>query len=303
MISILPSPFIEVWLVDFEFVATPGNQQIPVCLVAYELRSERLIRIWHDELKKMKCPPYSIGRDALFVAYYASAEFGCHLSLGWRLPYHVLDLFTEFRSLTNGCRLQCGNGLLGALAWYGLGSIEAAEKDSMRDLILRGGPWNNKEKKSILDYCESDVLSLKKLLKVMDPHLDLSHALLRGEYMKAAAWMEYRGVPTDTNKLDQLKEHWEQIQLRLIQDIDSQYNIFENRTFKEKRFAYFLNSRKIPWPKLDSGKLDFKDETFKEMALTYPELDVYYQPSGQEQDATSQVIANSYLARQCGYVL
>jgi hypothetical protein len=265
--------FREIWLVDFEFSISSENRQSPVCLVAYELRSERLVKIWQDRLIKMKCPPYSTRRNDLFVAYYASAEFGCHFSLGWRLPYHVLDLFTEFRSLTNGYRPKCGNGLIGALAWYALSSIEAAEKDSMRDLILRGGPWNDEEKESILDYCKSDVLSLKRLLTAMAPDLDLPRALLRGEYMKAAANMEYCGIPIDTNKLDQLKEHWEQIQLRLIQDIDSQYNTFEKCTFKEKRFACFLNSRQIPWPKLDSGRLDLKDETFKQMALTYPELE------------------------------
>jgi hypothetical protein len=273
MINILHSAFREIWFVDFEFGAISGNRQIPVCLVASELRSGRLERIWQDELRKLKYPPYSIDQNILFVAYYASAEFGCHLSLGWPLPYHVLDLFAEFRNLTNGYRLECGNGLIGALAWHGLGSIEAAKKDTMRDLILRGGPWTNEEKNSILDYCESDVLSLKKLLKAMGPDLDLPRALLRGEYMKAAAKMEFRGVPIDTKTLDRLKEHWGQIQLRLIEDIDSQYNIFENCTFKEKRFARYLKSRQLPWPKLDSGKLDLKDDTFKEMALTYPQIE------------------------------
>ncbi|MHC5074497.1 MAG: DNA polymerase, partial [Planctomycetota bacterium] len=283
--SILHSSFTEIWLVDFEFNATRENRQNPVCLVAYELRSKRWVKVWQNELIKMKCPPYSIGRNVLFVAYYVSAELGCHLSLGWSFPYHVLDLFTEFRSLTNGRRLKCGDGLIGALAYYGLGSIEAVEKGSMRNLILRGGPWDNEEKESILDYCESDVLSLKKLLPAMAPQLDLSRALLRGEYMKAAAKMEFRGVPIETSTLDQLTEHWEKIQLQLIRDIDSQYNIFEHRTFKEKRFAHFLNSRKIPWPKLDSGKLDLKDETFKEMATTYPEL----QPLRQLRNTLSQL--------------
>ena len=111
MIGPLDSPFNEVWFVDFEFFVTPGNRQIPVCLVAHELRSKRLVRVGQDELKKMKCPPYSLGRNVLFVAYYASAEFGCHLSLGWQLPSYVVDLFSEFRCHTNGYRLQCGNGL------------------------------------------------------------------------------------------------------------------------------------------------------------------------------------------------
>jgi hypothetical protein len=273
MKSVIYSSFEEIWLVDFEFTTALGNRQIPVCLVAREMRSKRLVRVWQDELNKMKYPPYSINRNVLFVAYYASAEFGCHLSLDWPLPFHVLDLYAEFRNLTNGRRLKCGAGLLGALVWYGLDGLEAAEKDSIRNLILSGGPWNNQEKRSILDYCESDVLSLNKLLVVMDSHIDSPRSLVRGEYMKAAARIEFTGVPIDIDTFNKLNRHWEQIQLLLIREIDFDYNVFENRTFKEERFARYLNRKRIPWPKLDSGKFDLKDETFKEMALSFPEIE------------------------------
>ncbi len=50
----------------------------------------------------MKSPPYALDKDSLVVAYYASAEMGCHLSLGWPMPVNLLDLFTEFRNHTNG---------------------------------------------------------------------------------------------------------------------------------------------------------------------------------------------------------
>ena len=64
----------------------------------------------------------------LFVAYFASAELGCHLALDWPLPARVLDLYVEFRNLTNGLDPYCGNGLLGALTWHGLDAMDAAEK-------------------------------------------------------------------------------------------------------------------------------------------------------------------------------
>lgn len=38
----------------------------------------------------------------------------------------------EFRGRTNGLPLPCGAGLLGALAWFGLDGIGAAEKADMR---------------------------------------------------------------------------------------------------------------------------------------------------------------------------
>jgi hypothetical protein len=112
--------FRSVWQVDFEFMAPPGDPPVPICLVALELVTGQKLRIWQDELKHMASPPYDIGPDSLFVAYYASAEIGCHLALGWPIPANILDLYVEFRNLTNGRDLACGNGLLGALTWYGL---------------------------------------------------------------------------------------------------------------------------------------------------------------------------------------
>ena len=120
--------FSEVWLVDFEFQAPPGERPIPVCLVGRELKSGREIRLWEDELTTMPEPPYSVGSGSLFVAYSAPAELTCHLALGWPMPENVLDLFVEFRNLTNGKELPQGAGLLGALAYYGLPCLDGAEK-------------------------------------------------------------------------------------------------------------------------------------------------------------------------------
>src|SRR5580658_2099677 len=110
-------PFAELWCVDFEFCAEPGDRPIPVCLTALELRTARRIRVWQDEFGN--APPYPIDRDALFIAYYASAELGCHLALGWPIPENVLDLFAEFRNSTNGIATVSGVSLLGALAHHG----------------------------------------------------------------------------------------------------------------------------------------------------------------------------------------
>ena len=45
--------FREVWAVDFEFVAPPGERPTPVCLVARELKSGRTIRLWRDQDRKI----------------------------------------------------------------------------------------------------------------------------------------------------------------------------------------------------------------------------------------------------------
>jgi DNA polymerase-1 len=163
----LQSFFTSIWLVDFEYSAPSGELPKVVCMVAREFFTGRTLRYWRDELLAMREPPFNIGADALLVAYYASAEIGCFLTLGWSLPENILDLFTEFRCLTNGTALAGGNGLLGALQYFGIPSIDAIEKDSMRALAIRGGEYTHVEQQALLEYCESDVLALDQLLRAM----------------------------------------------------------------------------------------------------------------------------------------
>jgi len=261
-------PFKEIWAVDYEFMAEAGERPVPVCLVAHELRSGREVRLWRDEMGSQ--PPYPTGPESLFVAYYASAELGCHLALGWPMPARVLDLFTEFRCLTNGLPTPNGRSLLGALTYYGLDNIGASEKAEMRDLVIRGGPWTEDERAAILDYCESDVVALRRLLPVMLPKIDLPRALLRGRYMAAAARIEYAGVPIDTEMLTRLRSQWDNIKDQLISAIDADYGVYEGQSFKEKRFAEWLAKAGIPWPLLPTGRLALDDDTFRQAARAYP---------------------------------
>lgn len=140
----------------------------------------------------------------------------------------------------------------------------------MRDLVLRGGPWSDEEKSAILQYCEADVSSTAALFHRMAPGIDLPRALLRGRYMKAAARIEYNGIPIDTKMLTRLSDGWELIQDTLISQIDEQYGVFEGRTFKRNKFSHWLIRNNIPWPRLASGTLDLEDDTFREMSRIYP---------------------------------
>lgn len=163
----IPSYFSEIWVVDFEFVSRPGNICRPICMVGKELVNGQERRLWLER-PAPKEPPYPTGPESLFVAYYAPAELGCHLALGWPLPFNVIDLYVEFRNTSNGRATYQGNGLLGALAYYGLEKTGLAAKESMRELILSGGPWSDDEKLTIIDYCASDVLATERLWRKMN---------------------------------------------------------------------------------------------------------------------------------------
>jgi hypothetical protein len=286
----------DIWLVDFEFRQPDGDQPEPHCMVAREIRTGRTLRVWADELAASFVPPFPIGEDSLFVAYFASAELNCFRALGWPMPARVLDLFCEFRNLTNGVPTISGNGLLGALAYFGLGAIAATEKAEMRELAIRGGPFNREERAALMDYCESDVLALAKLLPAILPYIDLPRALLRGRYMAAVAAMESNGVPIDAEALNTLRAHWRTIQGKLIAAVDAEYGVYVPRgrtttmsdgpadnpdsgplSFSAERFADWLARNGIPWPRLRSGALALDDDTFREMAKAHPVVAPLYE--------------------------
>ena len=134
--------FQEVWVCDFEFISKPGERPIPICLVALEIRSGAKLRLWRDQFRRR--PPFEVGPDILFVAYYASAELGCFLSLRWPMPVRILDLFVEFRNLTNGLPTVAGKSLLGALTHFGLDGIGTGESNECVNAYYVAGPGQEK---------------------------------------------------------------------------------------------------------------------------------------------------------------
>lgn len=268
--------FSAVWVIDFEFCAPRGERPRPICMVAREVFTGRKLRLWADQMAALSSPPFATGRDILIVTFYASAEMGCFLANGWQLPANILDLFVEFRRLTNGRDTLAGNGLIGALIHHGLRAIDAIKKDEMRQLAMRGGPFDPDEKRMLLDYCESDVDSTTELLSAMLPAMnlacELSRALLRGRYMKAVARMEWDGIPIDRQTLDSLRVNWKLIQKQLIEQIDVDYGVFDGTSFKRDRFSEWLIRTGTPWLRLPSGELAMDDRTFRQMAKIYPSV-------------------------------
>jgi hypothetical protein len=188
------------------------------------------------------------------------------------MPARILDLCAEFRDHTSGLARPYGAKLLGALAYHGLDVAGAVEKSEMQE-ALGNGTWRGKySREQVLDYCEGDVTALARLLPAMSPRINLSHALLRGRYMAAASAMEFAGTPIDVQTFALLREHWGDIQDELIAEIDTDYGVFDGRSFRADRWVQWLTRKGIPWPLLESGRLALDDDTFREMARTHPEV-------------------------------
>jgi hypothetical protein len=81
------------------------------------------------------------------------------------------------------------------------------------------------------------------------------------------------GVPLDVATLTKVTAEWTAIQDQLIAAVDRNYGVYEGRTFKTNRWEDYLAAHDIPWPRLASGSLDLRDETFRDMGRAYPGID------------------------------
>jgi DNA polymerase-1 len=264
--------FDSVWSIDFEYSQPPGERPRVVCLVAREFFSKRLIRVGMEELATMRLPPFETSDKSLLVAYYSSAEWNCFLALGWPMPARVLDLWCEFKNQFNGGAPVAGHGLLGCLAHHGCDSITVAEKEEMRQLAMTGGPYSASQMASLLDYCQSDVDALDRLLPRMTPNIDFPRALLRGRYMCAVARMEHTGIPVDMDTLRLFRKHWTAIKTGIVDAVDVDFGVYDGFSFNMRRFANYLIKNNIPWPVTDTGVLEIKDKTFREQARSFPKI-------------------------------
>jgi DNA polymerase-1 len=141
-------PYSEIWVVDTEYYpglgygngGRDGDLITPLCLVAIEMRTGRVVRLWQDELGST--PPYRLDAGALIVSYMATAEFGFHLAAGWEEPARSIDAYIEFRHLTNDASVKSADrpkgfhSLAGALRYFGEDAIDIVHKDDMRERIL-----------------------------------------------------------------------------------------------------------------------------------------------------------------------
>jgi len=272
--------FDEVWGVDAEWLPKPGERPNVLCVAGRELRSGRSFALWFDELGP--APPYPIGKRALLVSFVFNAEGTCHLARHWPLPAHVIDLSAEFRNITNGRLVPAGKGLLGALAYFGLDSIGAKQKDEMRKRIMRGPPFTLEEKRNILKYCLGDASDDLRVLEEILPHIDLKQALYRGEFVSCLARAEHFGVPLDQKLFTPLadKDTWKRIRDDMVPAIDAHYGVFVRNnlgewSFNYDRFEAYLRREGLldSWPRLETGKLNLKRKTWEEQSRGHPQLE------------------------------
>lgn len=263
----------EVWVVDFEYSQPSNHRPSPHCMVARELHTDQLLKVWLGD-NPPAMPPFDVS-NCVYVAYNAVAEALCHLVLGWPLPSVVVDLYAEFRNLVADRRGEFGIdrlSLLGALQAFDLPHISAAEKTHWRDMAIRGGNFADQDKVGLLDYCQEDVDGTMALLKKMRPQLDIPRAILRGRFAVSAAKVQECGIPVSAAGIRTVQDCRDSIRQSLIQDIDQDYGIYLDDSFSENRFSLWLQSQGMQWPQHPSGRLKLDRDTFSDMTKLHSKV-------------------------------
>src|SRR5262249_34385141 len=146
-------------------------------------------------------------------------------------------------------------------------------------------PYTWRERDDLLAYCQTDVNGLARLLPAMRDAVEapptlapgergkaLGQALQRGDYAKALAQMERRGVPIDVPALTALRSRWQQIERALIARVDGDFGVYDGEHFDTAAFEGYLRRNGIAWPRFADGRPRLDRDTFKDMAGAHPAL-------------------------------
>jgi hypothetical protein len=269
--------FREIWFIDSEFTARPGELYDVVCVCGKELRTAREFTSWRPE--KGSKPPFSTGSDVLAVAFTQAEAETCR-ALGWGVS-NWLDLRVEHIAQTTVAakreeRRKAPRSLIDVLRFHGISDLNAAEKDELRKLIIAGNrPAIEAARGRILPYCLGDATALIQLFKKLLPGIaNFDQALRRGSYIAFVAGVFHRGIPFDGAAMTWLsrKEVRRALRLRLVSDESLTLGLYEGSTLKQARLAEFVLRHSLSWPKTATGRLSISKRTFEKIAEAHPDF-------------------------------
>jgi hypothetical protein len=177
----------------------------------------------------------------------------CFLSTGWALPENVLDLYCEYRLLTNVARAkgeqQPKSSYLAALEHFNIKTwVTPAHKERMRRRCMKGPPFTAEDRQEIPTYCWSDV-SPELVEAIPDPVWDEALGERGGRLVKACATAYRIGMPADAAKLQTFLRKRTLIIGALIAATGSNFQVYKGISWSQKGFAALLEREDITdWP-------------------------------------------------------
>jgi hypothetical protein len=259
--------------VDTEFESPPSGLPVPTALVACDLYTGKTIKLWRDDLLKLKHPPFPAGPDAVVYAHNASAELGVFDVLGWTYRGHIHDTLYEHLYLTNGLREDHESCSLDAVAeHHGIPALDKEQKKYFQKLCAEGRaePYRTE----VLDYCETDVRECALIAGCQKEQLNGSpYTHLRGATAKAQSRMFSAGIPVDVGFLRLLYEN-RQLIINTLRDEYDHWGFFKDGHLSYQRLEDYQRTYQVPWERTDvSHRLKIDNETLKKLGSVYPEIE------------------------------
>ena len=264
--------------VDSEFRFTEGNPPSVVCFVYQDIKTGESFNCTSaTDILDLPWPH----DEAVYIVFNAVAEASCWLAWNIPLPGYVIDLWVEFKNLTqDGIKRERGYySLLNCCHRLGVEEqyiISEEQKEHFRDLIIHQTEYSDREMQQILEYCKSDVVVTGKLLQPVLDHMEirLSRAehetriqqiLFRGRVKTAEAQVIHSGICCDNEKLNLFNKYWPEAKENFVKEQDKNLNCFEDGVFKYDKFVELIHKNKLekPWPKTPKGNFKSDEKTLK----------------------------------------
>jgi hypothetical protein len=211
------------------------------------------------------------------VAYTATAELVVFQVLRWPLPQYVLDLNVEIRNCTNGERPETFIFLHDTARIIRVPYIDLEHKKRMQEIAIAGGSPVEAHKRELLRYREDDTRVMGPILERLQPRISLPHALIRGDYVKASAEIEYRGLPINTAAYRQIMACREPLRRAVAQQANQEIGpLFEGASLRRPQVAAFIQGLGAArtWPRTPTGLYEMDvEETLKAMGHIYPAVE------------------------------
>lgn len=314
---------IKYFYLDFEFNHSADLDMRVICVawMAVDGEAESKGKIWLDGDEAntrlfTTTVENAISEDYIFVAFAVTAEGRSLLSLDIdprRMEW--IDLQLEFRMAGNSnYKIMTGPNLIkgkivnlkkpipkwdrpddyktGGKVSYSLSGacfkmlgvkIDTEQKDTMRDLIIYSDSWTPEEQRQILDYCESDIIYLPRLLKTLwnfnskglhseDKKKLFNQMKLRGEYAGVSAVIERCGYAIDTEATRAFSASVKSIIFREQKAINKEFPLVGAFSINKQQTLFQQKSKPIrewveqqchsDWVKTDKGELSLSFDAF-----------------------------------------
>lgn len=251
-----------------------------------------------------------------FVSYSVEAEARFFRAIGLDdktlLSITWIDLYLEWRMLLNhNDKLICGKHITGNIrtifkdgykTYTGKPSysyagavfrllgikVDTEHKTKMRDLIISNPPkYYEHEKEAIMQYCESDIEHLPKLLNAMMkeyaslfPKSELSklrqEVLLRAEYAARTAIMVDTGYPINVEETKNFSDNTSLILYDCMSDINEQFPDIQPFKWHPAKAAYSMNTKAVKQWIQDQNFPSWELTPTKDLSLSLDCWEKYY---------------------------